>query len=128
MKYLIFLLLIACASSLSLKTDNSCKDFETLIKKNWDPKGNKVSLTFLDSIEKKYSSCLINKDTNYLRKIFGNNYVHSFTLCKEAKLSIDYEVDPKPSITDTQFSLYFGIDTLGVVKCVKVVPVKDVHH
>jgi hypothetical protein len=128
MKYLIFFFLIACTSGFKLSTKKECREFEKILKKNWDSKGNKTTISFINSVENTYYECLMNKDTTYLLKLFGASYRKTFSICREAKISYEYVVSVPSSDSSTIWSLYFGIDSIGHIKCAKVVGAKDVKY
>jgi hypothetical protein len=125
MKYLIFFLFIACTSGFKLGTKKECREFEKVIKENWDLNGNKATKSFIDSVENKYSDCLIGKDTTYLFKLFGHSCMKSFAACRQAKMSYEYYISTQPFDSLTSWSLFFGIDSLGLIKCAAVIGTRD---
>ena len=129
MKYFIILMFLACSTSSEINGSRKCREFEDAIKKNWtlDEKRPvyRATLSFLDSVATVYSGCVINRDTAYMFKIFGRLHTVEApifgNLNKEYNLKITYEfnVSTKPELSEPNISLCYGVDSLGVVRCVR---------
>ena len=119
----------ACSTSSDLSGRKKCREFENAIRKDWsfDQKSKvyQASLTFLDSLANYYADCVIKKDTSYMFKTFGRHHTVEAPifgkLNKEYNLKITYEFNTttKPGEKYGNVALCFGVDSLGVVRCVR---------
>ncbi len=130
MKYLFALLILfySCKASLNHRDGKLCEQLRSSVHKNVriEKVGPSYSTEeFVDSLEFQYSNCVIGNDTSFLRSVLWDctDIVAPSAISAQYKeLGLMYALEyivyvRKPELGNP--SLYFGVDSLNIVRCVK---------
>lgn len=130
MKHLFALLILfySCKANLNSRDGKLCEQLKSSVMKNVriEKVGPSYSThEFVDSLEFQYSKCLIGNDTSFLRSVLWNCtdiVAPSASSAQFKDLGLKYALEYIVYVRNPELgnpSLYFGVDSLNIVRCVK---------